>query len=155
MKTTKRYGKRADTALTMWVKLARAHDTFKRLTADNIRTFGLTTAQFGALETLGHIGPMLIGELTRKQLVSGGNMTVVVNNLVKEGCVERIVDTKDRRAIHVRLTAKGKRLFEKIFPHHARHVAEIASVLSEQELEELGRLLKKLGIGLATRGGGQ
>lgn len=145
MKTTKQYGKRADIALSMWVKLARAHDTFKHLTAENIRTFNLTTAQFGALETLGHLGPMLIGELTRKQLVCAGNMTVVVNNLEKEGLVERKTDTKDRRATHVRLTSRGKRVFDKIFPRHAEYVADLVSVLTEDEQVELGRLLKKLG----------
>ncbi|MFH0879598.1 MAG: flagellar hook capping FlgD N-terminal domain-containing protein, partial [Lentisphaerota bacterium] len=54
-------------------------------------------AQFSALECLGHLGPMMIGELTRKQLVSGGNMTVVVDNLEKEGLVKRVVNAKDRR----------------------------------------------------------
>jgi MarR family 2-MHQ and catechol resistance regulon transcriptional repressor len=148
MKTTKHYGKRADIALSTWVKLARAHDTLKHLTAENIRSFDLTTAQFGALETLGHLGPMLIGELTRKQLVCAGNMTVVVNNLEKDGLVERKTDAKDRRAIHVRLTAKGKRLFDKIFVQHAAFVADLVSVLSEDEQIELGRLLKKLGTGV-------
>lgn len=148
MKTTKQYGKRADIALSMWIKLARAHDTFKHLTAENIRSFNLTTAQFGALETLGHLGPMFIGELTRKQLVCAGNMTVVVNNLEKEGLVERKTDAQDRRAIHVRLTAKGKRLFDKIFPQHAEFVADKVSVLNEEEQLELARLLKKLGTAI-------
>jgi MarR family 2-MHQ and catechol resistance regulon transcriptional repressor len=145
---TKQYGKKTDIALSTWVKLARAHDTFKHLTAENIRSFNLTTAQFGALETLGHLGPMLIGELTRKQLVCAGNMTVVVNNLEKDGLVKRKTDAKDRRATHVRLTAKGKRLFDKIFFQHAEFVTDIASVLTEEEQLELGRLLKKLGTGV-------
>jgi hypothetical protein len=45
MKTTKKYGKKIDIALSMWVKLARAHDTFNHLTAANIHTFGLTPRQ--------------------------------------------------------------------------------------------------------------
>ena len=45
-----------------------------RLTAQNIRTFNLTQAQFGVVECLGHLGPMLIGELTKKHLVSGGDI---------------------------------------------------------------------------------
>jgi MarR family transcriptional regulator, 2-MHQ and catechol-resistance regulon repressor len=148
MKTTKQYGKKIDLALSLWVKLARAHDTFTHLTATNIRTFGLTPAQFGVVECLGHLGPMLIGDLTKKHLVSGGNMTVVVDNLEKEGLVERSVWKEDRRAFHVRLTSKGKRLFEKIFVHHAEYVSKLASVLTESEQAELGILLKKLGLGL-------
>jgi len=148
MKTTKRYGKKAEGALGLWVKLARAYHTFAHYTAEDIRSSGLTQPQFGALESLGHLGSMQIGELCRKQLVSGGNMTVVVDNLEKDGLVERVPHPEDRRAIIVRLTAKGKKLFEDTFPKHAQYVAKIASVLTEQEQEELSRLLKKLGTGL-------
>jgi MarR family transcriptional regulator, 2-MHQ and catechol-resistance regulon repressor len=148
MKTTKQYGKKVDLALSLWVKLTRAHDTFGHLTAANIRSFGLTSAQFGVIECLGHLGTMLIGDLTKKHLVSGGNMTVVVNNLEKEGLVERSVNVKDHRAFYVKLTPKGKHLFEKIFLKHAQHIVKLASVLSESEQAELGLLLKKLGTSL-------
>jgi MarR family transcriptional regulator, 2-MHQ and catechol-resistance regulon repressor len=152
MKTTKHYGKKIDLALSLWVKLARAHDTFNHLTSANIRTVGLTPAQFGVVECLGHLGPMLIGDLTKKHLVSGGNMTVVVDNLQKDGIVERTVSKEDRRAFYVRLTPKGKRLFNQIFVRHAEYVTALASVLTEAEQIELGSLLKKLGTELRTSG---
>jgi len=148
MKSTKQYGKKIDTALGMWVKLARAHDTFAKKTDEDIRSYGLTTPQFGVLECLGHLGPMTLGELCKKQLVSGGNMTVVVDNLEKEGLVERIPSKEDRRSIHVRLTAKGKKLFDEIFMKHAQCVSSLAGTLSEKEQEELACLLKKLGTSL-------
>jgi MarR family 2-MHQ and catechol resistance regulon transcriptional repressor len=151
MKTTQQYGKKADAALGMWVKLARAHATFSRLTYENIRSFGLTTPQFAALECLGHLGPMMIGGLCRKMLVSGGNMTVVLDNLEKEGLVERVPSKDDRRAILVRLTAKGSKLFDDVFIKHAQYVASIASVMTEKEQETLSALLKKLGTGLKQR----
>jgi MarR family 2-MHQ and catechol resistance regulon transcriptional repressor len=151
MKTTKQYGKKIDLALSLWVKLARAHDTVNHLTAINIRLFGLTPAQFGAIECLGHLGPMLIGDLTRKHLVTGGNMTVVVDNLAKEGFVERVVSKEDRRAFIVKLTPKGKRLFDKTFVQHAEYVATLVSGLTEEEQTDLGRLLKKLGTGLQQK----
>jgi MarR family transcriptional regulator, 2-MHQ and catechol-resistance regulon repressor len=151
MKTTKQYGTKIDRALSMWVKLARAHNTMSALADRNIAGFGLTTPQFGALECLGHLGPMTIGELCRKMLVSGGNMTVVVDNLEKEGLVERIRDTADRRKILVMLTPKGKRLFDTIFTDHAEYIAQLASVLTPKEQEALSRLLKKLGKQLELR----
>lgn len=150
MKATKKYGKKIDTALSLWVKLVRAHDTFSHLTSAHIRSFGITTAQFGVVECLGHLGQMLIGDLTKKHLVSGGNMTVVVDNLEREGIVERSVNKKDHRAYYVRLTPKGKRLFDKIFIPHAEYIAKLASVLTEDEQIQLGLLLKKLGLGLNT-----
>jgi MarR family 2-MHQ and catechol resistance regulon transcriptional repressor len=150
MKTTRRYGHRADVALTMWVKLARASAVLARRTADQIRTFGLTPGQFGVLETLGHKGTLTLGDLCRKSLVSGGNMTVVVDNLERQGLVERMRSPKDRRTIHVHLTHKGRALFQSIFPRHAKYVTDLAAVLSEDEQMRLGALLKKLGTSLAA-----
>ena len=151
MRTTKQYGKKADTALSMWVKLVRATQTFAKLTQENIRTFGLTEPQFGALETLGHLGPMTIGELCRKQLVSGGNMTVVVDNLEKDGLVDRTRNKQDRRVVQVRLTRRGKKLFDNIFSKHAQYVTATASVLTEDEQNQLAALTKKLGVALRVK----
>ena len=148
MKCTRLYGKKIDAALSMWVKLARAHSTLAKLADENIRSYGLTPPQFGALECLGHLGPMTLGMLCKKQLVSGGNMTVVVDNLAKDGLVERVPSKDDRRAILVRLTVKGKKLFDDIFLQHAKFVASATSVLSDTEQEKLARLLKKLGTSL-------
>jgi len=149
MKTTKRYGKKQDLALSMWVKLARAYTTFSKRSQENIKELSLTEPQFSVLESLGHLGPMTIGTLCSKQLVSGGNMTLVVDNLEKEGLAERIYSKEDRRTIIVKLTAKGETLFQKIFAEHAKHIEKLASVLSEKEQEELARLLKKLGTALS------
>ncbi len=135
----------------MWVKLARATATFSKLTCSNIKSFGLTEPQFGVLECLGHVGPLTLGELSKKQLVSGGNITCVVDNLEKDGLVERTASKEDRRAIVARLTPKGKQLFDHIFAQHARFVANIAAVLSENEQETLAALLKKLGLELQER----
>jgi MarR family 2-MHQ and catechol resistance regulon transcriptional repressor len=151
MKTTKQYGAKADRALTLWVKLARAFSVFSRASEEDIARYGLTQAQFGVVECLGHLGPMTLGQLCKKKLVSGGNMTVVVDNLEKMGLVERVHSTEDRRAIVVQLTRRGKQLFKTIFPTHARHITSLVSALTEREQEQLGRLLKKLGLSLQQR----
>lgn len=148
MKTTEKYGPEADAALSLWVKLARAYLSFAKKSHDSIRSFGLTEPQFAVLETLGHLGPMTIGILCKKQLVSGGNMTLVVDNLEKEGLVHRTHSKNDRRAIIVELTEKGQKLFLETFPKHAEHIVQAASVLSPEEQETLSALLKKLGTNL-------
>ncbi len=150
MPLTRGYGKRADLALDLWVKLARAFSVFNRRSEEQIRSFGLTPAQFSTLEILGHKGTMTLGELCRKQLVSGGNMTVVVDNLERDNLVERIRSKKDRRSVAVRLTPKGRELFGRIFPPHARHIADVAGVLTREEQHSLAKLLKKLGRGIAA-----
>jgi MarR family 2-MHQ and catechol resistance regulon transcriptional repressor len=152
MKTTKKYGKKIDMALSLWVKLARASDTMSALTVKDIARYGLTEAQFGVLESLGHLGPMKVGQLCEKNLRTGGNMTVVVDNLVRIGLVERMQAPDDRRAYIVKLTDKGKKLFDKIFIRHARYVSELVhSVLSENEITQLSDLLKKFGLSLKER----
>jgi MarR family transcriptional regulator, 2-MHQ and catechol-resistance regulon repressor len=148
LKTTSQYGKEADLALSMWVKLARASATFGRLTARDIERYGLTQPQFGVLEMLGHLGPLTSGDVGRRLLVTGGSVTVVLDNLEKEGIVERVRSREDRRVITVRLTPKGETRFKEIFPSHARRVTTLASVLTEEEQHQLSTLLKKLGHAL-------
>jgi MarR family 2-MHQ and catechol resistance regulon transcriptional repressor len=136
----------------MWVKLARAFATMNRLTGEDIRRYGLTQAQFGVLESLGHKGRMTLGDLAHKSLSTGGNITVVVNNLIRVGLVKRTVSTLDRRVVYVALTPRGTRLFRRIFPKHAEAVARIASVLSPDEQVRLGDLLRTLGRGAGDAG---
>jgi DNA-binding MarR family transcriptional regulator len=77
-------------------------------------------------------------------------MTVVVDNPEGQGLVERVRNARDRRTIHVHLTHKGRAMCQSIFPQHARYVADLASVLTEDEQIRLGALLKKLGTSLAA-----
>lgn len=145
MKRVKKYGKKTDLALSTWVKLARAFSSFNKKSSNHIRTFGLTQAQFSVIEVLGHLGPLKIGEICSKMLVSGGNMTVVLDNIEKLGYIERIHSREDRRAIVVQLTPSGRELFEKIFKVHAEYITKLMSVLTNEEQVELGNLLCKLG----------
>lgn len=152
MKTTEKYGKKADLALSMWVKLARASDTIGMLTGKDIESYNVTIPQFGILETLGHIGPMKVGEICSKKLMSGGNITVVIDNLEKQGLVERVRDENDRRAYIIRLTKKGEAKFAEMFPKHATVVEELIwSALNEDEINALSELLKKLGCSLKNK----
>jgi MarR family 2-MHQ and catechol resistance regulon transcriptional repressor len=148
MKTTRQYGPKAELALNMWVKLARAYGTFARHSAKDIERYHLTPPQFSVIETLGHLGPLTMGELGKKMLVTGGCMTVIVDNLEQSGLVERVRDESDRRIIHVRLTPAGTARFREIFAQHAQRIAELASVLTTTEQQRLALLLKKLGLAL-------
>jgi MarR family 2-MHQ and catechol resistance regulon transcriptional repressor len=145
LKTTKKYGKKIDLALSTWVKLARSFTSFSKKSTEQIKSFELTQPQFAVIEALGHLGPLKVGEICNKMLVSGGNMTLVLDNIEKLGYVERIPSKKDRRAIDVQLTVKGKELFDRIFASHAEHITRLMSVLTAEEQKTLGDLLKKLG----------
>lgn len=151
MRPTARYGPTADAALGLWVKLTRAHATLDRIAKRDIARYQLTEPQFAVLETLGHLGPMRHCELSRKMLVTGGNTSLVIDNLEKAGLVRRERDPEDRRSVHVHLTPKGEKRFKEIFPMHAEVIASAASVLTREEQQELSRLLRKLGRLLADR----
>ncbi len=148
VKTVKRYGKKIDLALATWVKLARAFSSFDKRSTESIRAFGLTQPQFSVIEVLGHLGPLKVGEICNKILVSGGNMTLVLDNIEKLGYIERIHSKEDRRAIDVQLTKQGQELFDRIFVIHAENISKFMSVLSPDEQKTLNELLKKLGKGV-------
>jgi len=138
------YGPKIDLALDTWVKLARAFAAVDKKSIKNIRQYKLTQPQFSVIEALGHLGSMKVGELCKKMLVSGGNMTLVLDNLEKNKYIERIHSKEDRRAIQIKLTKEGNKLFEEIFSHHAKYLSELIGVLSENEQKQLGTLLKKI-----------
>ncbi|MBS0663974.1 MAG: MarR family transcriptional regulator [Verrucomicrobia bacterium] len=110
---------------------------------------GLTIAQFGLLEALLHRGPLCQGELATKLLRSGGNVTLVVDNLERSGLVSRQRDPEDRRFITVSLTDRGRAFISELFPKVAASLAREFAVLSTAEQFTLGWLCRKLGTGRA------
>ena len=132
-------------ALNTFIKLTRAVDAFGSRLVRHNSIGDLTPTQFGVLESLHHLGPLKQGEICAKLLRSGGDITMVVDNLEKRGLVRRERDEADRRVVIVSLTQSGKKLIGALFPHHVRAVVEEMSVLTADEQETLGRLCRKLG----------
>ena len=134
-------------ALSSYIKLIRATETITgrmiQLVADQT---GLTISQFGVLEALLHVGPMCQKDIAAKQLKSGGNVTMVVDNLEKHGLVRRERSQEDRRMIVVDLTRKGRKLIGDYFPRHAKAIEHEMSILTASEMEQLGALARKLGL---------
>lgn len=132
-------------ALNAFIKLQRAAESVSaRIHA--VLPEGLTVTQFGVLEAIYHIGPLCQGELAEKLLRSGGNLTLVVDNLEKAGLVARERDPADRRFVVVKLTAKGETFIAALFPKVVANVSREMNRLSSTELLDLGRLCKKIGL---------
>lgn len=134
-----------DRALKLWVVLARAYAAVAGHVATDIGRHELTVTEFGILEVLHHKGPLLLGEIQKKILVTSGGITYLVDRLVEKGLVRREDCPTDRRARYAVLTAAGSRLIARIFPEHAHLIDETTAGLSAREQEELTRLLRKLG----------
>jgi len=138
----------AERALKLWVALARCYATFSRAVDGKIHEYGLTTPQFGVLEALYHLGPLSLGELADKLLVTGGNITYVMDRLEAQGLVYRDRLVEDRRVVKAKLTGRGRDLIESVFPPHADYIEHLTSYLDGGEAETLRGLLKKLGHGI-------
>lgn len=94
-------------ALDSYIKLMRAADTINSAVNLSLSKFGLTESQFNVLDALYHLGPLSQKELGYKLLKSGGNITMVIDNLEKDAYVERRRGTEDRRIFFVHLTKEG------------------------------------------------
>jgi len=140
----KSYGELNDLNLKTLIALSRCYQTIHKKLSKVFKEGGLTTSQFAVLEVLYHKGDLKICEIIEKILSTGGNMTVVIDNLEKDGLVKRYSDVHDRRATLISITDKGREKIEEIFPIHLEYLKEIFSVLSPEEKKILIVLLKKL-----------
>ena len=138
-------------SLKLMTVLARAFSAVEVHTHADIARHGLTISEFGVLEALHHKGPMLLGELQRKTLVSSGGMTYVVDRLEEKGWVERRPCATDRRASYAALTREGEALIRRIFPEHVRCLEHAFGGLNRAEKREVIELLRKLGTAAAER----
>lgn len=133
-------------ALNTYTKLMRAAESVTSRVHRVLSAPKLTISQFGVLEALYHKGPLCQKDIAAKILKSTGNITLVIDNLEKQGLVRRERDTEDRRYLTIHLTETGTALIAKVFADvEASIVAEMAS-LTESEQELLGNLCKKLGL---------
>lgn len=139
------YGKGADTALKLFVVLSRAHRAIVEHARRDQDRHGLGATEFAVLEALYHKGPMLVGEVGARILLTSGSTTYVIDKLEQRGLVARRPCETDRRALYVELTREGRALIRRIFPAHAKAVEAALAGLNPEEQKELTGLLKRLG----------
>jgi MarR family 2-MHQ and catechol resistance regulon transcriptional repressor len=85
-------------------------------------------------------------DIASKLLKSGGNITMVIENLKKRDLVSKVRKNHDRRFFLVSLTERGEQLVKEILPDHVALICERFGVLTNDELRLLGSLSKKLGL---------
>jgi DNA-binding MarR family transcriptional regulator len=106
--------------------------------------FGVTLPRFDVMAAL-YDAPegLSMGGVSRRLMVSNGNVTGIVERLEREELVRRRANPDDRRSQLVRLTASGRTAFEEIAEVHEGWIASMLSGLSEEEVEQLKYLLGK------------
>lgn len=140
-------------ALRLWLRLLSCsteieNEIRKRLRAE----FGMTLSRFDYLAQL-YREPdgMRMSELSRRLMVTGGSVTGLTDELVKEGHVRRVDDPQDRRSQRVTLTPEGTRAFEAAAGVHEQWVIEFFGGLPAAERKQLHELLGRLRHGLSER----
>jgi DNA-binding MarR family transcriptional regulator len=134
--------------VSLWVRLLESHNLMlaeiRRRLAD-----AATLPRFDLLANLEREDGQTLAALSRRMLVTAGNLTGLVDRAERDGVVERRADPRDRRVSRVFLTAKGRELITSILPAHGEHVSTLLVGLDGAERRELRRLLGKLRDSLA------
>ena len=133
-------------ALRLWLRLLTCSQLIERHVRSRLRSrFGITLPRFDLMSQLErHREGLKMNELSRMLMVTGGNVTAIVDQLENEGLVERLDEPADRRAFRIRLTRAGERAFAEMARAHEGWVVELLAGLSRREQDDLLRLLAKV-----------
>ena len=138
--------------VSLWVRLLESHNLMLAEVRKRLASRA-TMPRFDLLANLAREEGQTLAALSRRMLVTAGNLTGLVDRAERDGMVERRADPRDRRLSRVYLTARGRALVLDLLPTHAAHVGELLGNLDAGERRELRRLLGKLREGLAHQHG--
>lgn len=133
-------------ALRLWLRLLTCTQLVEKQVRSMLRErFETTLPRFDLMAQLERAPAGLkMNELSRRMMVTGGNVTGITDQLVGEGLVERIEVEGDRRAYRVRLTPKGRKQFNDMARQHEDWIVAAFSSLTEKEIGTLHKLLGKV-----------
>lgn len=123
----------------VWLRLLSCTNFIHRYIRRHLKeTYSLTMPRFDLLAQVARppIGPSL-GELSRRLLVTKGNITDIVARLEAVNLIERRRDDSDGRVQYVFLTEAGRELYDRILPEHSHWLGELMQEVSEKDLETL------------------
>ena len=133
-------------ALRLWLRMLTCTQLIEKQVRSGLRDqFDTTLPRFDLMAQLERSPDGLkMNELSRRMMVTGGNVTGITDQLVAEGLVERVEVAGDRRAYRVRLTARGRSSFMDMAQAHEAWIVGAFEGLSEREVATLHRLLGKV-----------
>ena len=130
-------------SLRLWLRLLSCTTRVEDKIRQKLReSFDITLPRFDLMAQLErHPDGLSMGELSRRMMVTGGNITTIVDQLEKEKLVLRVVGVNDRRSFTVKLTQAGKDAFTNMAIAHEAWVADLFEGLSVSQQTELYTLL--------------
>jgi DNA-binding MarR family transcriptional regulator len=140
-------------ALRLWLRMLTCTQIVEKQVRGLLRErFDTTLPRFDLMAQLERAPAGLkMNELSRRMMVTGGNVTGITDQLVAESLVERIDVEGDRRAYRVRLTPKGRKLFHEMARQHEGWIVDAFSGLSDKDISTLHKLLGKVKDHATTR----
>jgi len=132
------------------IELKKTSDILEEIHNKFFNRYGISSTKFNLLVIL-YTGPeegMILSEIGESMLVTKANITGLVDRLEKQGYVERIRDSKDRRKIMATITLDGRKFTEKIMNRYKGWSKSVMRVLKDDEKSQLIELLKKMQTGL-------
>ncbi|MBI2728264.1 MAG: MarR family transcriptional regulator [Polaromonas sp.] len=133
-------------ALRLWLRMLTCTQLVEKQVRSQLREqFDTTLPRFDLMAQLERNPEGLkMNELSRRMMVTGGNVTGITDQLVAEGVVERAGVEGDRPAYRVRLTARGRKVFGEMARQHEAWIVAAFESLSAREVESLHKLLGKV-----------
>lgn len=132
--------------LRLWLRMLTCTQLIEQQLRTDLRAqFDTTLPRFDLMAQLERAPEGLrMNELSRRMMVTGGNVTGITDQLEAEGLVERLEVEGDRRAFQVRLTPKGRRQFSAMADAHEAWIVAAFAALDGAEINTLRRLLGKV-----------
>jgi DNA-binding MarR family transcriptional regulator len=133
-------------SLRLWLRLLTCTTMIERHVRERLRDrFDITLARFDLMAQLARAPKGLrMSDLSRRLMVTGGNVTGLTDQLVGEGLVVRREIPDDRRVYTVRLTTKGKRQFDVMAAAHERWIVDLLADCPGDQRDALFALLGAL-----------
>jgi DNA-binding MarR family transcriptional regulator len=133
-------------SLKLWLRMLSCTVRIENAIRSRLRTtFEITLPRFDLMAQLErHPDGLRMGELSRRMMVTGGNVTGITDQLEQEGLVMRAPDPADRRAYSVRLTEVGRAAFAEMAAVHEGWIADLLGDLSATDKAQMIALLDKM-----------
>lgn len=130
----------------LWLRLLTCSNLIEQAVRQRLRSaYDTTLPRFDLMAQLERAPDGLtMGELSRRLMVSGGNVTGLIERLVGEGLVERKPAPGDRRSSIVRLTTLGRKRFDEQARAHRGWIRELMGDMSAGDIDALHGLLAQL-----------
>ena len=129
--------------LKLWLRLLSCTVRVENTIRSRLRTtFGITLPRFDLMAQLErHPDGLRMGELSKRMMVTGGNVTGIADQLEREELVLRVPDPQDGRAFVLKLTPRGRTAFAQMAAVHQGWVADLFGDVSPDDKARMIALL--------------